>query len=87
METPALLEFPCHITVKAMGRSDGDIHATVRAILDEHAARADEDTLRVTPSRTGKYVSVSIRVWAEERAQMDRIYQALSEHEHVLMAL
>lgn len=87
MEAPVLLEFPGPITVKAMGRSDCDLPRTVRAILDEHAARADEETLRITSSRTGKYISVSIRVWAEERAQMDRVYQALSEHEHVLMAL
>lgn len=87
MKSEELLSFPCHITVKAMGHGDQDLHRTVMAILNEHMARVEEDTLKITPSRTGKYVSVSIRVWAEERAQMDRVYQALTDHEHVLMAL
>ena len=87
MESEELLSFPCHITIKVMGPGDRDLHRTVIAILDEHMVRVEQDTLKITSSRTGKYVSVSIQVWAEERAQMDRVYQALTKHEHVLMAL
>ena len=87
MNAADLLEFPCRITVKAMGRADCDLSQTVLAILGEHVGGVELDTLKTTPSRTGKYVSISVRVQAEARAQMDAAYQALSEHEHVLMAL
>ena len=87
MQAEELLKFPCHITIKTMGRRDCDLHVTVMEILNHHVTRVEDDTLKITPSRTGKYVSVSIRVWAEERAQMDAAYRALTDHEHVLMAL
>jgi putative lipoic acid-binding regulatory protein len=41
----------------------------------------------VQPSRHGRYESVTLTVRASSRAQLDAIYQELSAHERVLVAL
>ena len=38
-------------------------------------------------SRGGKWVSVTVTIQATSRAQLDAIYQALSDHDKVVMAL
>lgn len=87
--TPAeeLLTFPCDITVKAMGLADEAFEALVVGLVRTHAPNLGENTVSTRPSRGGKYLSVSVRVRAESRIQMDAIYLDLSAHHKVLMAL
>ncbi|MGB0723693.1 MAG: YbeD family protein [Gammaproteobacteria bacterium] len=87
MSDQELLEFPCVITVKAMGRHDVELDLTVVEIIRRHVERIDEGAVAVRASGKGNYVSVSVSVHAESREQMDRIYQDLTDCEHVLMAL
>lgn len=70
-----------------MGRDTREFHAAVAAILTQHVAPFE--TLKVVkqPSREGKFVSITITFVAENRAQLDALYTALSDNEHVLMAL
>lgn len=82
-----LLEFPCEITVKAMGLACAEFELLVVELVRNHAPNLGENAVRSRSSRGGKYLSVSISVQAHSRAQMDAIYQDLSAHDKVLMAL
>ena len=84
-----LLEFPCRFPVKAMGRAGDDFEATVVRIVRAHADLWAEEELPVTtqPSRNGNYVSVTVMVEATSKAQLDAIYQDLTDCPEVLMAL
>lgn len=84
-----LLEFPCRFPVKAMGKAGDDFEATVVRIVRAHAELWSEETLPVTtqPSRNGNYVSVTVMVEATSKAQLDAIYQDLTDCPDVLMAL
>jgi putative lipoic acid-binding regulatory protein len=86
-EEESLLQFPCELTIKAMGLATEDFEATVVAIVNQHVSDLGEDAVRCRPSREGKYLSVSVRVYAQSRSQMDALYQDLSAHQQVLMAL
>lgn len=84
-----IMGYPCEIAVKAMGRTDLDLdfEALVVEIVLRHAPDLGEGAVTSRKSRNGNYVAVTVRVMAENREQMDRIYQELCDHEHVTMAL
>ena len=56
-------------------------------IVRRHAPDIGEGAVSTRESRNGNYLAVTVRVMAESREQMDRIYQDLVDHEHVTMAL
>jgi putative lipoic acid-binding regulatory protein len=82
-----LLQFPCEITIKAMGLADEDFELLIVELVRCHTPNLGENAVRSRSSRGGKYLSVSVTVQAHSRAQMDAIYQDLSAHDKVLMAL
>jgi putative lipoic acid-binding regulatory protein len=82
-----LLEFPCEISIKAMGLACDEFELLVVELVRQHAPQLGENAVSSRLSSGGKYVSVSVRVQAQSREQMDAIYQALSDHQQVLMAL
>jgi len=82
-----LLEFPCSFPVKAMGRNDDGFESLVTEIISVHAELLAGEPVRTNASSTGKYLSVTVTVEAVSKAQLDRIYQALTDCEQVLVAL
>jgi putative lipoic acid-binding regulatory protein len=83
----SLLEFPCHFPIKAMGRQSLEFEQAVREIVLGQARLAEGESLKVTPSKAGNFVSVTAVIEAESRQQLDTIYQSLTDCELVLMAL
>ena len=87
-DTPEqLLQFPCSFPVKMMGRDDAGFRDVVVAIVERHAGSIADHAIRIAPSSTGKFVSVTITIDAESQQQLDNIYRELTEHEDVLVAL
>ncbi|MEJ2308138.1 MAG: DUF493 domain-containing protein [Gammaproteobacteria bacterium] len=88
-EDDEILQYPCEIAVKAMGRTDLDVdfEAVVVEIVRRHAPGIGEGAVTTRESRNGNYLAVTVRVIAESREQMDRIYQDLCDHDQVTMAL
>ncbi len=86
-ETESLLEFPCQFAIKAMGKSRDDFDAIVVEIVRRHVDDIREGAVSVRPSRAGNYISVTVMIEAHSRAQLDAIYQGLTDHPDVLMAL
>lgn len=82
-----LLEFPCEFPIKAMGHADTDFAEQVWGIVTRHAPDTPTEQLRTTPSRKGRFVSVTVTIQARSRAQLDAIYQELNDHDRVLMTL
>ncbi|HBH35874.1 MAG TPA: DUF493 domain-containing protein [Gammaproteobacteria bacterium] len=87
-DTPGeIMQFPCEIAVKAMGRADCDFETIVVEIVRRHAPDLGEGSVSCKSSSKGNYLSVTVRVNATSRAQMDALYRELSAHETVAMAL
>ncbi len=87
MNAASLLQFPCDFPIKAMGPSGGDFQALVTDIISRHAPDLDLATLRMQASRNGRYQSITLTIRARSREQLDAIYQELSGHERILVAL
>ena len=82
-----LLEFPCRFPIKAMGRQSDQFEALVRGIVTRHAQLWPDEPIRSTASKAGNFVSVTATVDARSKAQLDAIYQDLTDCEQVLLAL
>lgn len=79
------LKFPTDLPIKVFGRNDREFRSAVVEIIESHYGGAY--TLTEVESRQAAYVSLTIAVRAESRAQIDAVYRDLSAHELVLMAL
>jgi len=82
-----LLEFPCTFPVKAMGRNDEGFEDLVTKIILAHAEPVAGVPVTTNASSSGSYLSVTVTIEAVSKAQLDRIYQDLTDCEQVLVAL
>lgn len=87
MTDESVLTFPCEFPIKMMGRDTPEFRATARALVEEHAGAVDNDAIQAALSRNGRFVSVTVTITATSQQQLDAIYQDVSDHEDVLMAL
>jgi putative lipoic acid-binding regulatory protein len=87
MSISPVLQFPCDISIKAMGRATADFDALVVEIVRRHVADLPEGAVRTRASTQGRYLAVTVTLRAQSRDQMDAIYRDLSAHERVLVAL
>jgi len=81
------LQFPCDFQIKAMGVDDGGFQALVLEIVGRHCDRVQPNSLRSRLSSAGKYISVSLIIEADSRAQLDAIYDDLTADDRVLTRL
>ena len=82
-----LLEFPCVFPIKAMGRNDASFQTLVENIVLNHAEIHTGHPVTTNASGSGNYLSVTVTIEAQSKDQLDRIYQDLTDCEHVLVAL
>jgi putative lipoic acid-binding regulatory protein len=81
----SLLAFPCDVPIKVFGRNEPAFRDAVLAIINAHYGSAYR--LAEQRSKQGAYLSFTITVRVETRAEIDAVYQDLVAHEQVLMAL
>jgi putative lipoic acid-binding regulatory protein len=87
MTEETLLEFPCQFPIKAMGKSDLELDLLIIQIVRRHVADVNESAVTTRPSKDGNYTAVTVIIEASSKRQLDAIYQDLTDHPHVLMAL
>ena len=87
MENESLLEFPCDFPVKIVGRAGEDFEDLALAIVTRHAPGFDRARAYSRLSRDGNFVAITCTIVARSQEQLDRLYQELSDHNLVLMAL
>lgn len=83
----SLIEYPVEFPIKVMGRTQPGFAQQMLAIVKRHAPDFDEASVGMRPSREGKYLSLTFTINATSREQLDALYQDLSDHPMVQMAL
>jgi hypothetical protein len=86
-ELGSLLEFPCKFPIKMMGRADGTFSDTALRLVERHAGSVAADCIQTTASSNGNFVSLTVTIDARSQEQVDSIYQDLSDHEDIILAL
>ncbi len=87
MSEETLLEFPCQFPIKAMGKADIELDLLIIEIVRRHVIDISEGAVTTRPSKDGNYIAVTVIIKATSKQQLDAIYQDLTDHPHVLMAL
>lgn len=87
MTEETLLEFPCEFPIKMMGRDSDDFRQIARQLVEKHTGPVGDDAVQASVSANGNFVSVTVTITATSREQLDNIYQDLTDHDAVIMAL
>ncbi|MDQ6969932.1 MAG: DUF493 domain-containing protein, partial [Mariprofundus sp.] len=80
MSAETLLEFPCQFPLKVMGNNHADFEQAVLTIVRQHVPDLAERAVQSKPSRTGKYLAVTITFTATSKTQLNQIYRDLHAH-------
>lgn len=81
------LEFPCEFPIKAMGTGGEAFRLHVLEIVTGQTGEQAILDVQTRDSRGGRFLSVTVRIRAESREQLDDLYRALNASEQVLMTL
>lgn len=81
------LVFPCEFPIKAMGSGGEEFRQHVVEIVEARENAPRILAVETRDSRGGRFLSVTVRVRAESREQLDDLYRALNGSEQVLMTL
>ena len=82
-----LLEFPCSFPIKMMGRADDGFSDIAVGLVEQHVGKIAPDAIQTSASRNGTFLSVTVTIDAQSQEQLDNIYNDLSNHEDILVAL
>ena len=66
-----IFNFPCDYPIKIFGLSQPDFKKTVCQIVESHIGQLHANQLTIKNSSKGKYNSITIRIIATSRKQLD----------------
>ncbi|QKT02880.1 DUF493 domain-containing protein [Ectothiorhodospiraceae bacterium 2226] len=75
------LQFPCRFPIKVMGPTRPGFSEEVCRLVRAQAPDLGDADVRCRASSGGRYLSVTVTINAQSRAQLDAIYQALTAWE------
>lgn len=82
-----LIEFPCRFPIKMFGKQEDDFEERVYQLIRVHVPELQRSDLSRRDSSGGKYVAITAHIEAQSQAQLDAIYNDLTESGAVLMSL
>ena len=82
-----LPEFPCSFPIKVMGLDEPGFLDLAIDLVSQHAGNVSGEAVRVSHSKNGKYLSVTITIEAQSQHQLDDIYRELTANERVKVVL
>ena len=81
---PPLLEFPTDYPIKVIGRPSDEFRARVHAIVLRHVPLIEPERVTERLSENGNFLSISYRIRAESREQVEALATDLKSCEGVL---
>lgn len=82
-----LLFFPEKFPLKIFGLDNPKLLDTIKQIVDKYVEANDILDIHSKPSKNGKYIAVTVTIMAQNKPQLDGIYQDLTDCPLVTMAL
>ena len=68
-----IFKFPCEYPIKVFGLNQPDLEKSVCSIIENYVGKLHENQITIKNSSKGKYVSITIRIIATSRKQLDSI--------------
>lgn len=70
-----------------MGRADDGFSEIAVRLVEQHVGKITPDAIETSKSSNGNFMSVTVTIDARSQEQLDNIYNDLSNHEDILVAL
>ena len=68
-----IFKFPCEYPIKVFGLNQPDFEKSVCSIIENYVGKLHENQISIKNSSKGKYVSITVRIIATSRKQLDSI--------------
>ena len=81
------LIFPCRYPVKVMTRTEAQALDQVLNAMVDLGTTLDRESIRVRPSRNGRFQSITVEVEVPTRARLEQIYSTVRALDVVVMTL
>ena len=81
------LTFPCEYPIRVIGLDENDFLLYVMQVVSRHIPATDPQAFTTRSSRKANYLSISVTVTAESRAQLDALYRELATDPRVKFTL
>ncbi len=78
--------FPCDFSIKAIGKKE-NLKDIVCNIITRHIGNISPSNIKKRPSKNNNYLSVSVKINAKSKTQLDAIYAELNNHSSILYTL
>ena len=72
-----IFKFPCDYPIKIFGLNQPELKQTICSIVESHVGRLHDNQISTKKSSKGKYVSITVRIIATSRKQLDTINHEL----------
>ncbi len=73
------IDYPCEWIYKVIGSDKESIHNAIVSVMQDNEFRVNISNT----SKTGKYLSFSLKVMVSDEAYRNKIYQDLKEHNDI----
>ncbi len=83
----SLIEYPCDFTIKVMGIDSPEFRKKIFEIASSHDEQFNGRKVSEKHSKNKKYLSLSLKVYAQNREQLDALYSDLTASELTLWVL
>ena len=83
----SLIEYPCDFSIKVMGSAIPEFHTKVLEIASKHDPQFNETKATERHSKNNKYLSITLNIAAQNREQLDALYEDLTACELSLWVL
>ena len=74
-----IFKFPCEYPIKVFGLNQPDLEKSVCSIIENYVGKLHENQISIKNSSKGKYVSITVRIIATSRKQLDSINKDLQK--------
>ena len=72
-----VFNFPCDYPIKIIGKDLPNFESTVRNIIELHVGKLHNNQITSKESSKGAYISLTVRIIASSRSQLDAINKSL----------
>ena len=86
-EKKQLIEFPCDLSIKVLGKDCPNFLNSVSEIMRSHSQVYSEKKCKKNKSKKGNYISITCDVYVKSQNELDKIYIDLSKNKNILFVL
>jgi putative lipoic acid-binding regulatory protein len=83
----SLIAYPCRFPIKVMGAHAESFLPEMIALAQRFDPEFAPERVEIRASSGGKYLGLTLNIWATSRTQLDDMYRALSSHPLVKVTL